>query len=543
MISFTTKPLRWLTVLLLLLTGSVALQAQEQTITGIASETDELTLLTDALQAAELADVLDGETPYTVFAPTNQAFEAALGDLDLSAEELLGDADTLRSILTYHVVEGTVFAADLSAGSVTTLNGATLDITTENGIAINEASVITPDIEASNGVIHVIDRVLLPPSVMQSDEAASADEEIDPVSFVRLAHFSPDAPAVDIYIDGDVAVQELAYPAVTDFVQLPAGAYNIAVAPAGTSADDAVIADDYTFAAETWTTVAVVGSLENDTLVPAIFTSDYTDTPADDSAQVSVFHAIEDAPPVDIVASDATLLNGLSYIGTQTLETPADNATLTVPADTYTLDLVDTDNPENVLLSLEDITFEGGMFYLVVAIGTPDSPDAAVFAISPESVSMSDDTGQTDDSTPGTIVEVAQTTDGFTILLDAIEVAGLTDTLNADGPLTVFVPTDEAFENMLGNMGITADDLFSEPELLAAILSYHVIPGEVMVEDMIGADAFTTLMGEDIEITINNEGIVLNGTTEIITPDIPAANGVIHVVDEVLLPPSMLTSD
>lgn len=528
--------LTWLPLFVLLI-GSGVLQAQEQTITDIASNTDELTILTDALQAAELADVLDGETAYTVFAPTDQAFEAVLSDLDINAEQLLGDAETLRTILTYHVVEGAVFSDALSAGSVTTLNGASVEINLENGVMVNEARVITPDIEASNGVVHVIDRVLLPPSIMQPNRASS-DDDIDPVSFVRLAHFSPDAPAVDIYIDGDVAVQELGYPDVTGFVQLPAGAYNIAVAPAGTSVDEALIADEYAFAAETWATVAVVGSLENETLAPAIFTSDYSDIPADDDAQIRVFHAIEGAPAVDVLTDDATLLNGLVYVGPQSIDTEDGNATLTVPADTYTLMLTETGNPENVLFTLEDITFEGGMFYLMAAVGTPDDPDITLIEISPEAVHMND---SADD--PGTVVEVAQTADGFNILVDAIQAGGLTDTLNGDGPFTVFAPTDEAFENALGEMGITAADLLNNPELLTTILTYHVLEDDITVEDMIERDVFLTLNGEEIDITINNEGILLNGAVSIITPDIAASNGVIHVVDEVLLPPSMLTDN
>ena len=116
--------------------------------------------LVAAVQAAGLVDTLNGEGPFTVFAPSDEAF-AKLPEGTL--ESLLQNPSELSKILTYHVVSGKVMSPDVAGmTSVTTVQGGNLSIDSSNGVKINEAMVITPDIECSNGVIHVIDSVLLP---------------------------------------------------------------------------------------------------------------------------------------------------------------------------------------------------------------------------------------------------------------------------------------------------------------------------------------------------------------------------------------------
>lgn len=139
--------------------------AEAGTIVEVATEAGDFTTLLAAAQAAGLVDTLNGEGPLTVFAPTDAAFEAALADLGLTADELLADTETLTGILTYHVVEGEVLSTDLTDGmTAATVNGAELTVDLSDGVMINSATVVTADIQASNGVIHIIDAVLLPPS-------------------------------------------------------------------------------------------------------------------------------------------------------------------------------------------------------------------------------------------------------------------------------------------------------------------------------------------------------------------------------------------
>ena len=135
-----------------------------QDIVTIASGNEDFSTLVAAVGAAGLVETLQGEGPFTVFAPTNAAFAALPAGL---VEKLLlpENKDLLVKILTYHVVAGKVMSTDVMAGEVASVEGQNITITTEGGVKVNGANVVTVDIEASNGVIHVIDAVILPPDV------------------------------------------------------------------------------------------------------------------------------------------------------------------------------------------------------------------------------------------------------------------------------------------------------------------------------------------------------------------------------------------
>lgn len=133
---------------------------QMQDIVDIAVANGNFTTLVAAVEAAGLVETLKGEGPFTVFAPTDEAF-AALPEG--TVEALLNDIPALTAILTYHVVPGAVMSGDLTDGmTAETVNGQSVTITLGDGVMVNGANVVTADIEASNGVIHVIDAVILP---------------------------------------------------------------------------------------------------------------------------------------------------------------------------------------------------------------------------------------------------------------------------------------------------------------------------------------------------------------------------------------------
>ena len=132
------------------------------TIVGIASTNDSFDVLTALLKHAKLVDVLNGDTEFTVFAPTDDAF----GRLPSGTIESLfqpENREMLTTILTYHVVPGSVLSTDLSSGSVDSVAGIPLEVAVGSGVMVNDSNVVSADIEASNGVIHVVDQVLLPP--------------------------------------------------------------------------------------------------------------------------------------------------------------------------------------------------------------------------------------------------------------------------------------------------------------------------------------------------------------------------------------------
>jgi len=265
------------------------------------------TTLVAAVQAAELVDTLKSEGPFTVFAPTDDAF-AALPEGTLESLLLPENKQTLIDILLYHVVAGKVMAADVvGLESATTALGADVSIKVDMGnVYINDAQVIITDIETSNGVIHVIDAVILPPA----EEAAEA---------------------------------------------------------------------------------------------------------------------------------------------------------------------------------------------------------------------------------PGTIVEIAVADERFSTLVAAVLAADLAETLSGEGPFTVFAPTNDAFAALPAG---TLDSLLlpENKQALTDILLYHVVSGKVMAADVVGLASATTVLGQDFTITIRDGKVFLNDTIEVIITDIEASNGVIHVIDAVLLP-------
>ncbi|UCG85690.1 MAG: fasciclin domain-containing protein [Gemmatimonadota bacterium] len=131
------------------------------------------------------------------------------------------------------------------------------------------------------------------------------------------------------------------------------------------------------------------------------------------------------------------------------------------------------------------------------------------------------------------IVSVAQSAGSFSTLLTALDAAGLTSTLSGGGPFTVFAPTDEAFDALPSGV---LDGLLADTDALTEVLLYHVVQGELTASDLDGVSSVTTLQGQQIAVTAGS--VILNGVT-VSQADIMADNGVIHVIGEVLLPPSL----
>ncbi|HSM80546.1 MAG TPA: fasciclin domain-containing protein [Nodosilinea sp.] len=142
-------------------------QAGGDTVVDVAAGEEDFSILVEAVEAAGLSETLAASGPITLFAPTNEAFEALP---EGTLEELLlpENQDLLRQVLTYHVVQDEVAAADITPGDVPTAAGTTLALQVDEatgGVMVNEAMVVTPDIAASNGIIHAVDQVLLPPDL------------------------------------------------------------------------------------------------------------------------------------------------------------------------------------------------------------------------------------------------------------------------------------------------------------------------------------------------------------------------------------------
>ncbi len=153
-----------------------------------------------------------------------------------------------------------------------------------------------------------------------------------------------------------------------------------------------------------------------------------------------------------------------------------------------------------------------------------------------EDDAMEDEDDNSASDIPATVVDIATSSDDFSILVTALGEAGLVETLQGDGPFTVFAPTNDAFETLLENGNITAEQLLAVEDL-GDVLTYHVVSGNVLAEDAIAlaGESVGAISGDRISIDVLDDMVVLNGESVVITADLVAGNGVVHVIDSVLL--------
>lgn len=151
------------------------------------------------------------------------------------------------------------------------------------------------------------------------------------------------------------------------------------------------------------------------------------------------------------------------------------------------------------------------------------------------SAACSDDDGIVEVEEPQTIVDVA-VDGGFNTLVAAVQAAGLVETLQGDGPFTVFAPTDEAFAKLPDG---TVESLLlpENRDQLVSILTYHVVSGAVTSDQVVNLSKASTVQGSELDIAVNNGNVTINDAN-VIAVDVEASNGVIHVIDTVLLPPA-----
>ncbi|MFL7869209.1 MAG: fasciclin domain-containing protein [Anaerolineales bacterium] len=172
---------------------------------------------------------------------------------------------------------------------------------------------------------------------------------------------------------------------------------------------------------------------------------------------------------------------------------------------------------DNVNVIITDIEASNGTIHVIDAVLLPPADEAMMEKMD--------------------IVDTAVADGRFTTLVAAVQAAGLVDTLKSEGPFTVFAPTDDAFAALPAG---TVEGLLNDIPVLTDILLYHVVPGKVMAADVVGLDgqsAGTALEGQSISIKIDGDKVILNDSVNVIITDIETSNGVIHVIDAVLLPP------
>ena len=471
-------------------------------IVEIAQQTEDLSNLVAALAKADededsdLIGTLSGEGPFTVFAPTDEAFGALLGELEgfdtLEDFDTEAERDLLRTILTYHVVAGAAAeSTDLSDGQeLATVQGESLRVNLESGVVIEDATetpaaVILPDVIANNGVVHVINKVLLPQAIIDAlNEEASGEEKMGTL--------------VDLVVETEaLSVLEAAVIKADLVATLSSEGPFTVFAPT----DDTFVAllealgDDYN-SLDDFNTEAEMMLLKD----------------------ILLYHVV----PGDIRAAD--LAEG-------TVPTALEGNELTVIASGESFVIGDaTDTPAGITGT--DFVASNGVAHTIDKVLLPQSAVDFVASLQLKS-----------------IVEIAVETDDLSLLVEALGQAnaGLVETLSGDGPFTVFAPTNEAFANLLYALGddynsLADFDTQEEIDLLVDILTYHVVAGTAAFStDLSNGQMIPTVQGESVGIDLSS-GVQITDATDmpanVVLPDVEASNGVVHVIDKVLLPSS-----
>jgi uncharacterized surface protein with fasciclin (FAS1) repeats len=563
----------------LFLLGS--LLSAQTTVVDVVVNSDDHTLLEAAVIEADLAGALSGDGPFTVFAPTDDAITALVTELGITADDLLA-LENLAEILTYHVVGATALSTDLMDGDTfTTLNGADITVSIMDGtVMINNATVTVADITADNGVVHVIDAVLMPPApetttvvdiIVNSEDHTLLEAAVGAAGLVDALSgegpftvFAPTDDAITALVTelGITADDLLALEGLADILT-----YHVVGATALST--DLMDGDTFTTLNGADITISIMDGtvmVNNATVTVADITTDngvvhvidavllpptpeVTPTVADiiaESTDHTVLAAVLDSADLDVV---------LAGEGPFTVFAPTDAAFDAVPP-MVLLDLL-TDNAAltNVLtyhvagdsLMSTDLSDGQNIETLFGADVTITIVDGNVM-VNNAMVTVADIVGANGvvhvidavllppPPTPATVVDIIVNSPAHNVLEAAVVAAGLVDALSGEGPFTVFAPTDDAFAALPEGL---IDDLLADPTgTLTDILTYHVVAGTAALStDLSDGQTIATLQGEEVTISIDGMMVMVNDANVVIA-DLQADNGVVHVIDVVLSLPS-----
>jgi transforming growth factor-beta-induced protein len=414
---------------------------ESNTIVDVASSDDDFSILVEALIRTGLDDALANENAsYTVFAPTNAAFASLLTELGVESLEDI-PSETLSAVLLYHVLDGEATSSAVTTGYYSTLSagpaeGYTLSmyIDMEETEINSRASIVDTDIMADNGVIHVIDKVVLPLSITGH---AVANE-----GFSSLAAAVTRADLAGT-LDSDEVIFTVFAPVNAAFDEL--------FSNLGVTLDD--------LSAEDLSPILLYHVV--DAFVPAAeVVSGYVPT---------LSQGQEQSLSLQISAGDGVMLNGSS----------------------------------NVVVT--DVVATNGIIHAI---------DEVVL--------------------PPTVVDLALDNSDFSHLVEALVKAELVETLNGEGPFTVFAPTDAAFEALFDALGVSGVDEIDVATLTDVLLA-HVVSGNVVSGDLSNGTVPTLNSEKSLDINVDN-GVVIDGEINVVLADVQGTNGVVHVIDRVIVP-------
>jgi uncharacterized surface protein with fasciclin (FAS1) repeats len=444
----------------------------------VSNSTDHTTLKT-AIDACSLDGTLSGAGPFTLFAPTDAAFNALPQGTVVA---LLNDLPLLTNILLHHVVGDSVVSGMLTNGQiVTTLLGTDVVVTINtSGVYIDNAQVIVADVLADNGVVHVIDAVLLPNPGCTDQTATNYDSTaiVDDGSCTYATN--------TVY---DVVVTSLDH----NLLEIAIDTCGLDGALSGAGPLTLFAPTDAAFNALPTGTVA---ALLND--LPTL-------------TNILLHHVVGDS-----------VMSGMLSNGQVVTTLLGTDLTVTINSSGVYID--------NAMVTVVDIIADNGVVHVIDAVLLPNPGCTDPIATNYDSTAIVDD-GSCLYAT-NSIYDVVVTSADHNLLELAIDTCGLDGTLSAAGPFTLFAPTDAAL-NALGQA--TLLQLLADLPTLTNILKHHVVADSVMSSMLSNGQVITTLLGDDVTVTINSTGIYIDNAM-VTVADIVADNGVVHVIDAVLIP-------
>ena len=385
----------------------------------------------------------------------------------------------------------------------------TVEVTDEPTAEVtpDETAELTPTVEDTPGETSA-------PSPTATPEATVIP--LDRQAHYRIAHFSADLSAVDVKLDNvPTGIDALEFPEISEWHTVEAGDYQLTLTTAGETASS-VGSFNVSLEAGNWSTIALIGSAEN--LTAYELEEDYRALNPG-TGGLTIFDAIEGDLMVNFNR------NGVPYVVELTFPNAVQGGVseLTIHDDTGAFDfqVVETQDPANIIADLPQLNIEENAYTFIAVVGTEADPQAVIDVTHRAEVNI--ELGTLEE--PGTILEALQADENLTTLAQFLETAGLAETLRGEGPYTVFAPANFVLD--------TLDT--SNPEALANLLLHHVVEGKVMSRGVTSAQTLQTLAGDSVTVRIEGNNIFIDDA-QIITLNIPATNGVIHMINNVLSP-------
>lgn len=540
------------------------------TIVDIASADANFSTLVSALVKADLVSTLNGTGTFTVFAPTNDAFNALFTELGVSGLDDLS-AEALKPILLYHVLGTTKTSGSLTDGYVSSLSPAqgryvSMYIQTGSDVNINDrASVTIPDLSASNGVIHVIDKVLLPPTVVDIAIANSNFTTlVDAVVAEGLAGtLSSTSANYTVFAPTNAAFAALGGNLPADlspillYHVLGQTVYSDEISSSivnTLNADNPELVIEVSDMGVMLNGVAKVVSTDIVGVNGVVHVIDAVITPIDNNSILDLAMAsTPEFTSLTAALAKANLATTFINSGSYTVFAPTNDAFAAFLSDAGFSGLADVpvDVLTDVLLyhvvgaTVKSTDLSNG--YVSTLLKSFDENGVSLLVDITSGVKLNTSTTVTSADiegdngvihvidkvlSPPTVVDIAINNPAFSTLVEAVVKADLASTLSGDGPFTVFAPTNDAFSALFSDLGVGGiADLTAEQ--LVPILQYHVVGDNVLSTELTAGDV-TTLNG-DITIALTAPPTI-NTDSEIVIVDVQGTNGVVHAITKVLLP-------